>query len=154
MFLFVLLAASSSEQLHLVPFRGGIVAVLSAVLVWLASYGRSYILPDRFIAKRILAWIGARALPFYLVHIPAFLAAREIWFRLDPSALHAEPPHHVRFIATALVLAGACAELTHRLIEAPLQRIEPRIYPNPATATPNSPHAATSTEPAPLLADR
>lgn len=123
-FLLFLLAAASSHELHMVPFTLGVVAVLAGVLAWLASYGGGYLLPDGFGVKRVLAWIGARALPIYLGHIPAFLAAREIWFRLDPASLSAQPPHQLRFLVTALVLVAVLAELNHRLIEAPLRRLE------------------------------
>jgi peptidoglycan/LPS O-acetylase OafA/YrhL len=140
-FLLFLLAATSSAQLHLVPFTAGVVAVLAAVLAWLASYDGGYFLPDGFLLKRVLAWIGARALPIYLGHIPAFLAAREIWFRLDPASLSAQPPHQLRFLVTALVLVAGLSELNHRLVEAPLRRLGPFLGRRlrAATRTPATP---------------
>lgn len=137
--LLFLVAAASSRELHLVPFTMGLVAILAAALVWLASYDGGYLLPEGLLVKRTLAWIGARALPIYLGHIPAFLAAREIWFRLDPGSLSAQPPHQLRFLVTALALTATFAELNHRLIEAPLRRLGPFRDRGPRAVTPISP---------------
>lgn len=132
-FLLLLLAFTGSGELHLVPYNMGVVAVLAAVLVWLASYDGGFVLPDGFLGKRVLSWVGARALPLYFGHIPVFLATREIWFRQDPTSLNA---HQLRFVATALVLLVSLAELSHRLIEAPLRRIAPRRERAPADIAP------------------
>jgi peptidoglycan/LPS O-acetylase OafA/YrhL len=117
-----LLAALCNSGLVLVPFTTGLVAILAGVLVWLASYDRGYLLPDG-VLKRMLAWAGSRALGLYLAHIPAFLATREIWFRLHPGSLSEQPPHQLRFVVTGLALVVLLGELGHRLLEAPLARL-------------------------------
>jgi peptidoglycan/LPS O-acetylase OafA/YrhL len=124
--LVLLLAAVASRELHLVAFTMGVVAVLAAVFVWLASYARGYVLPAG-IPKRMLAWAGRRGLGLYLGHIPAFLAAREIWFRLDPTALTEQPPHQLRFVLTGLALVAVLAELSYRLMDAPLANLAGRM---------------------------
>ena len=79
-FFVFLLAAAGSLKLHLVTFQVGLVALISAALVLLASFDRNYLMPNGVI-KRIMLWVGSRSYALYLVHIPAYFLTREIWFR-------------------------------------------------------------------------
>nr|BFE92843.1 hypothetical protein GCM10020185_33790 [Pseudomonas brassicacearum subsp. brassicacearum] len=63
----------ATEHFNLSFYRLGVIAVLSAVLVWVASYDRDYLLPrSRF--KTALTWVGSRSYGIYLIHIPVFFS--------------------------------------------------------------------------------
>lgn len=113
------LISVGAVQLNVVSFYQGPVAVISAVLVWIASYGRGYLWQSGF-SRRVMEVIAARSYSLYLVHIPVYFAAHEIWFRLygmaNPSHLQA-----IAIVALALSGAGIVAELNHRLLEKPLR---------------------------------
>ncbi|GLQ49258.1 acyltransferase family protein [Dyella flava] len=117
-----LLAAPFTAVWHT---RIGLIAVLSATLVWIASYDRGYLFP-RNGASRLLAWIGARSYAIYLIHIPTFFFMREIYDRLEiPSPatwLSAIP-----LCTFAVGLSVLLAELNYRYIEQPLRRRGIRI---------------------------
>lgn len=101
-----------------------VVGVLSAALIFLASFDRGYALPLRGPAKAVLLWIGARSFALYLVHIPAISLTQEIWFRIN-QARHLPPPDHsygAVMVLTWCVLAFGLADLNYRLIETPLRR--------------------------------
>jgi peptidoglycan/LPS O-acetylase OafA/YrhL len=124
--LLIALAAIGSDHLHIVSFPFGIVAVISASLVWIASYDRAYLFPDGWI-KAAFLWIGSRSYALYLIHIPAYRAAREIWFRLEPKGTMFGPDYTLRLGVTAFVLLVVLAELNYRLVEMPLRRKGARI---------------------------
>jgi peptidoglycan/LPS O-acetylase OafA/YrhL len=64
----------------------GGVALMATAIVWVASYNGDYVLP-RGRLKRAACWMGARSYGIYLIHVPAYYAAREIWFRLAPAVV-------------------------------------------------------------------
>jgi peptidoglycan/LPS O-acetylase OafA/YrhL len=132
--LLVALAAVGSDHLHIVSFSFGVVAAISAVLVWLASYDRDYLCPPGW-AKQALVWTGSRSYALYLIHVPAFRAAREIWFRLEPAGTVFGPSYKLRLGLTALVLILVLVELNYRLIELPLRARGARIANRLASRT-------------------
>jgi peptidoglycan/LPS O-acetylase OafA/YrhL len=81
--LFVVCLISAFGPNSAVSFQTGFIAVLSAGLVWVASYDKGYICPAGR-AQRLLIWIGARSYALYLVHPFAFFGTREIMGRLFP----------------------------------------------------------------------
>jgi peptidoglycan/LPS O-acetylase OafA/YrhL len=124
--LVVLLAAAGSENLNLVTFRIGLVAILSAALVLIASYDKDYLCPDG-LAKRVMLWIGSRSYALYLTHIPAYLAAREIWFRIEPPGTIFDSAYGLRFGLTAAPLLLLFADANYRFVEVPFRRRGARI---------------------------
>ena len=97
------------------------IALVSAILVFLASFDSGYVLPVSKPLKSVLAWIGSRSYGIYLIHIPLYGVAKEIWFRYSQD--------HVLTAAHALVLAlmvalviPILAELNFRFLENPLRR--------------------------------
>ena len=120
-FLTVSLAAMGSPQLHLVRFQTGMLALISAVLVFVASYDQDYLFPDGA-AKRVMLWVGSRSYALYLIHIPAFFMTREIWFRIEPSGTIFNGTFTLRFALTAGALLLTSTELNYRFVEVPLRR--------------------------------
>lgn len=113
-----------STVLHVVPYRFSLYAVLSVLLVWMASYNM-----DLFMAgplKRLLLWVGARSYAIYLIHIPAFFLARELWFRLRPGVAP-DDEFFFPLVLTAAALMVLLCELNYRFIETPLRQRGARI---------------------------
>ena len=115
-----------TDNLHIVGFPLGVVAVLAATLVWVASYNKDYLWPEGF-SRRVLLWVGSRSYTLYLVHIPAYFMTQEIWFRIEPPGTVFGGTFILRFLLTAVVLLVALVELNYRLVEVPLRRKGARI---------------------------
>ncbi len=111
---------------HLVAnFRAeSVEALVSAALVFLASYSAGYVLPVSRPLRAVLAWIGSRSYGIYLIHIAVFGFIQDMGFR----AWHIIPEHAAepwfRFVyaLAALVLVPIVAELNFRFVETPLRR--------------------------------
>ncbi|HET9033809.1 MAG TPA: acyltransferase [Dokdonella sp.] len=101
-------------------FRISAIAVLSAALVWLASYDRDYLLPTGW-CKNLLVWIGARSYAIYLIHVPVYFLLREICFRLGTA--QGSPAHPSAWLMTVLAcgLIALLADLNYRYLEQPLR---------------------------------
>ena len=108
------------EDLH-VPVPMSLVAYVGTVLVFIASYDRNYIMAPGW-TRNIFLWVGMRSYAIYLIHIPAYFATREIWFRLQPPGIGFDPNFTGKFLVTAVVLMVVFAELNYRLVEVPLRR--------------------------------
>ncbi len=134
--LVILLAAAGSVALHIVPFQSGLIALISAVMVIVASYNKNYLWPSGPF-KQVMLWFGTRSYALYLVHIPAYAFTREIWYRLQPPGTVFTDRFWIRFAYTAAILALVSAELNYRLVEVPLRqrgaRIAKRIAQRPLT---------------------
>jgi peptidoglycan/LPS O-acetylase OafA/YrhL len=97
------------------PYDIGLMAVFGSALVFLAAQDRGMIIgPGK--TRDLLAWIGARSYGLYLIHIPAFFAARELWFRSGA------PRSEAAIAAIAAVLLIGLAEMNWRWVEQPLRR--------------------------------
>lgn len=121
--LFVL--SASGKQLSVVPLYWSMISILSALLVWLASYDCNYLMPDN-VLKRALLWVGARSYAIYLCHVPAFYITREALHRLFPDTTFG-PADFWLFLVAGSGLIAVCCELNYRLLEAPLRRRGARI---------------------------
>ncbi|SIP87334.1 acyltransferase [Aquipseudomonas alcaligenes] len=118
--LFVCLGALSSDVLHTVSIKVGMIALISALLVWLASYDAGYLLRPG-IASRALSWLGARSYAIYLIHVPAFFLVREIFYRLAGGNGAFGDTHFWPFVLSSGVLILLLAEFNYRLVEVPLR---------------------------------
>lgn len=118
--LLVCLAALGADQLRIVSIRIGMIALLSAALVWIASYGRNFLWTDSTF-KRVMTWAGTRSYAIYLIHVPAFFFTREIWYRLYPDQQSFGEQFFYPFVLTAGVLIIVLSEVNYRLIECPLR---------------------------------
>ncbi|HWX01922.1 acyltransferase [Collimonas sp.] len=120
------LAKIGSPQYQEFRFWVGIVALISIVLVWLASYDADYLMPDNLL-KRILLWVGSRSYALYLTHMPAYLMSRQIWFWIAPTDTIFDHTYNLRLALTAAVLVVLFSELNYRFIETPLRARGKRI---------------------------
>jgi peptidoglycan/LPS O-acetylase OafA/YrhL len=118
--LLLFLIAGLSGQ-PIVSFSTGAIAALAAVLVWLASFDASYILPEGW-PKRAFVWVGSRSFALYLIHVPAFLFTREIWHHLMPLGTQIDGRFTLRLCCVWTPLVLILAEINYRLIEQPLRR--------------------------------
>jgi peptidoglycan/LPS O-acetylase OafA/YrhL len=110
-----ILLALVTRSHDVMPYSVGLIALFSAGLVLLASLDCGYILGASHL-RPLAAWIGARSYALYLIHIPAFFFARELWFRWGAS----DNEYAVCFTAILILFGGA--ELNWRLIEQPVRR--------------------------------
>jgi len=125
----------ATEQFNLSFYRLGIIAVLSAVLVWVASYDRDYLLP-RSPLKTALTWVGSRSYGIYLIHVPVFFLLRELWFRLAPLGSSDMASHPWLALACGLSLIGLLSELNYRLVEMPMRNRGARLVERLRGASP------------------
>jgi peptidoglycan/LPS O-acetylase OafA/YrhL len=79
LFLLGALATVGSDALRIIEYRLSIVAVLSALIVFVASYDRDYLMAPGAI-KRFFMWLGSRSYSVYLWHIPVYSLVRELAF--------------------------------------------------------------------------
>lgn len=103
-----------------VPFFVGMVAVLSAMLVWAASYNRGYIFPDG-VVKRILVYLGGRSYSIYLCHMTVFYLTKEFWMGLAAPGEILGGRYTLRYVVTALFFILVLSELSYRFVEVPLK---------------------------------
>ncbi len=120
------LAVVGSPQLTIVSFQVGLVALISTALVFVASYDQDYLMPPGSI-KRVMLWFGSRSYALYLIHIPAFFLAREIWFRVEPPGTVFNGTYTLRLALTGFGLLLVLTELNYRFVEVPLRRRGVRI---------------------------
>lgn len=115
------LAVMGSEHLDIVSHRVSMITVISVLLVFIASYDGDYLMRKGPL-KSLLTWVGARSYAIYLIHIPAFCLAREIWYRIgQPATPSFNPAYLDQLVLTALVLILLLSELNYRLVEMPLR---------------------------------
>lgn len=131
---------------HLVPnFRAeSAEALVSAALVFLASYSAGYVLPVSRPLRVALAWIGSRSYGIYLIHVVVFGLIQDMGFRgwhLIPE--HAtEPWYRFVYVLAAVVLIPIFAELNFRFVETPLRRKGKQLAQRIMAGRPATPQAA------------
>jgi peptidoglycan/LPS O-acetylase OafA/YrhL len=119
---FMLLALMvAAARYAIVPFHTGLVAVLAAGLVWIASFDRGFLCRTGW-WRRLMGWIGERSYSLYLIHLPSFWIVRAILSGALPPALAKGWTRDVFVIGTALPLLILLVEINLRLVERPLRR--------------------------------
>lgn len=116
----LLLSFMATDRFTFAPYRIGSIAVVSALLVWIASYNRDYLLSAGRL-QRLMAWVGSRSYGIYLIHIPAYLLMRELIFRLQGAGLPSPAGHPIVTLVLAFGLIVLLSELNYRLIEMPMR---------------------------------
>jgi peptidoglycan/LPS O-acetylase OafA/YrhL len=109
-----LLAGLVSQRHTLEPFGVGLMALFSTALVFLAAQASGLIMQAGAV-RGFFVWAGARSYAFYLIHIPAYFTARELWFRIGT------PSNELPVLLTASFILLICAELNWRWVERPLR---------------------------------
>ncbi len=119
-------------------FNAGMLALVSAALLLIASADADLILPWPGV-RPLLMWTGSRSFAIYLVHNPCFRATRELFARLD--LLPSNGGFSWLMLVSALLLIATVAEVTYRVVEMPLRmwgrqlaRRWPAAPPSPSTA--------------------
>lgn len=116
MFLLAFIPAKSNN----IPLNVGLLALVCAVLVWLASYDKGYFLPHNNYLNKILLWLGARSYSLYLVHIIAFRLSYELVHQILGQPI--SPDLFIYLLPVGLILTGIFSELSYRLIENPIRK--------------------------------
>lgn len=98
-------------------------ALLGFALVWLATRRRGFVLPLGRRLNAVTDWIGTRSYGLYLIHIPAYMLAGEIAWRLQfvpgmPGSFQWVDTPAVRAIIAATILLSV-TELCYRFVERP-----------------------------------
>lgn len=99
----------------------GILAIASAILVWIASYGVDYTLPRIRTIEPALTWLGSRSYSLYLIHEVGGLLSSELRSRI-PSLAHGATETALGIVLT-VTLTLALSELNYRFVELPLRGI-------------------------------
>ena len=93
-----------------------------SLLVWTASYDRNYLFVSEY-TEPLFQWLGSRSYALYLSHWPSIWITKEIGFRIAHLIdVSIGPQLTVLYGALFIAMALAFAELTHRLIERPMNR--------------------------------
>ncbi len=130
---FLLLAALPASR-ELARFSTGLIAIVSGVLVLVASYDRNYILrPSRL--KTVLVWLGTRSYSIYVIHAigHAFMLECKRSLGVPEGGVASE-----LITLASLPFILALSELNYRLVEARFRRVGRRLAGRlkPAEKTP------------------
>lgn len=108
-------------QFIAMPTAVGMIAVVTALLVFLASFNQGYIVNIPLVTP-LMIWFGARSYGIYLIHLFAYRFVYEGFSRYAASI---QVPLDVSFtkplLLSALALIFVLAELNYRFIEVPLR---------------------------------
>jgi peptidoglycan/LPS O-acetylase OafA/YrhL len=108
-------------QMILLPAAVGLIAMVTALLVFLASFNSNYIVRVPVLTP-ILIWVGARSYGIYLIHVFVYRFVYEGWTRYAAHfGLTLDASYTWPMAATAAVLMIALAEFNYRCVEIPLR---------------------------------
>ena len=115
------IATAGSLHLRVIEHRLSLIAVISAVLVLIASYDKNYISSLGWLKKPLL-WIGTRSYAIYLIHLPAYYLTREFWYRMEPAGTVFDASFTFKYLGVAFFLLFVLSDLNYRLIETPFRK--------------------------------
>lgn len=110
-----------SGRIEVTPYKMGLIAVSSALLVLLASYDEDLLSPRGYL-RRLLMWVGGRSYAIYLIHVPAFFAVREGFYRWGPANTAPDMTNVAFYMVCMLFLLLLLAEMNFRYVEMPLRK--------------------------------
>lgn len=120
-FLLIYLLGAIPGQLSNMPITLGLVALLSMILVWLASYQQGLVLDIKGL-RNILQWLGSRSYGLYLIHVPVYRFTLEAWTRYcEKNEIALDGSLTAEMLVSAALLMIICAELNYRFVEMPLR---------------------------------
>jgi len=98
----------------------GWLSLVCAVLVWMASYGKGYLMMPGTL-RNVLVWIGARSYAIYLTHMFAFRLTIELLYRDLPKGQLYTSDSALLFSVVSIVFILIFSEFNYRFIEKPLR---------------------------------
>ncbi|QQZ44803.1 acyltransferase [Pseudomonas sp. SK3(2021)] len=108
-------------QLIATPIAVGLIAIISALIVWLASYQKGYIYCPA-VMQSLMQWLGSRSYALYVIHVFTNHLSTEIWSRIASSrGLTLEQGFTLELLLTSGALLLVLSELNYRFIETPLR---------------------------------
>ncbi|WP_250477394.1 acyltransferase [Caballeronia sp. INML1] len=126
------LAQSFTDKPVIVPFTTGLIAAISAFLVFIGSYNNDYIVRSKAL-KPIVLWAGSRSYSIYLIHLPTIVMTKALWRFIEPSGTVFTGNYFLRFFFVWLAMTLILSELNYRLLEQPFRingRDAPRRFRN------------------------
>ncbi|PAW36173.1 hypothetical protein CIL06_10870 [Pantoea vagans] len=111
--------------LHTSQFMVGSIAIISMLLVYIASFNKRYIFIPDFIRK-IMLYIGSRSYAIYLTHMPVIYFVQESAIRYYISIGHApsgSPELSIMMTGCAIFLTLFISEVNYLIIESPLRKL-------------------------------
>ncbi|MET1079417.1 MAG: acyltransferase [Pseudomonas sp.] len=120
--LLVYLLTAVPARLGYLACHMGLMAMVAALLLWLASYGNRYLFG--YVGPGgLLGWLGSRSYGIYLIHLPAFKIVHEVAVRYLHAVDQPYGPELLPYLLLgALGLIGLLAEFNFRCIETPLRK--------------------------------
>lgn len=119
--LLISIPENNSGKPVIVSFSTGLIALVSLALVFVASYNGDYIVRAKAL-KPIFLWAGSRSYSIYLIHLPAMILTRALWYFVTPQGTVFTGAYFLRFFSIWLVLTLGLSELNYRALEQPLRR--------------------------------
>lgn len=107
-------------------FSTGLVALVCAVLVLLASFNKNYLFFGNYL-KKVLLWFGSRSYSLYLTHIIIFRLSYEIFYQITPAGYRFVVNDWYYLLAISIPLLGIMAEFSYRFIEMPTRNYGYRL---------------------------
>jgi peptidoglycan/LPS O-acetylase OafA/YrhL len=104
------------------PYGVGVVALICAAIVWLASYdGNVFAIGRRY--RRLMLYFGSRSYSLYLSHLVVYLCLRDLFSHFGGSLAAMLGPvlYYSLIVALALGLALLGAELSYRIVESAMR---------------------------------
>ena len=117
---------SGVAALNVAPIAQGMTTIFCAMLVFVATFDRGYVMPNRFV-RAVFMWVGSRSYAIYVVHGVAYFLVREIWFRVGPYAYDRGIEYRTVCFGAAALLIVIFAEFNFRCIENPLRKMGKRL---------------------------
>jgi peptidoglycan/LPS O-acetylase OafA/YrhL len=115
----VLCLAALAGTMSVTTLYTGMIAVVSGVMVFAASFNQNYFVPPEPFRSALL-WVGSRSYGIYIVHPIIFIITKELFFRLW-SLDNLKDGKLIAIMAAGLGLSALAAEINFRFIEAPLR---------------------------------
>ena len=120
--LLIYLLGAIAGQMVALPIAVGLIAIVSAILVFLASFNAGYIYCPSWLSG-VLQWLGARSYGIYVIHFPAYRLSHEIWSRhAAANGVGVDTGYTLQLVVTAFVLIAVLSEANYRFVEVPLRR--------------------------------
>jgi peptidoglycan/LPS O-acetylase OafA/YrhL len=109
------IAILEAPKFQFVSFPTGLVAISSAVFVYLASFERDYAVPPG-VLRSLLIFLGTRSYALYIIHVPI------IWFvALALEQLRGQAPSALLLAVVTPAAMFVAVEANYRFVEMPLR---------------------------------